>query len=395
MKKVSHQQLAQWLEQARRGDERAFRALYDATAPAQYSQALAVVKDPELAREAVQDSYLSFYRSMGRIQSSQAVVAYLNKTTHYASLALLRREKRPPEEDTDLFALPDAPENGPEEQVLTADRRHRLQAALAELSPRQRQAVQLRYYQRQKLDQVAHSMQCSRSTVQRLLRDAHAALRRSLGGGLLAVLPLGAVLRSAQKPPLSPPWRQKVAAAAVASTVLLTAAVWSAQSPTIRTARVLAQYPANTAAVEVSLSGRTADSLTLVGPQGRRQPFVRRRDGRYTAAVSQNGGYLVEAAAGQKVVTRPLTVQGLDTAAPQLTAVCRDGGDTLLTVVDQDTGIDWSTLSVSSSVGQLYRPVSVDDGTGTARFALPPGRYTLQVGDKAGNAASGPLQVLG
>ena len=84
-----------------------------------------------------------------------------------------------------------------------------------------------------------------------------------------------------------------------------------------------------------------------------------------------------------------------DTAAPQLTAVCRDGGDTLLTVVDQDTGIDWSTLSVSSSVGQLYRPVSVDDGTGTARFALPPGRYTLQVGDKAGNAASGPLQVLG
>ena len=286
MKKVSHQQLAQWLEQARRGDERAFRALYDATAPAQYSQALAVVKDPELAREAVQDSYLSFYRSMGRIQSSQAVVAYLNKTTHYASLALLRREKRPPEEDTDLFALPDAPENGPEEQVLTADRRHRLQAALAELSPRQRQAVQLRYYQRQKLDQVAHSMQCSRSTVQRLLRDAHAALRRSLGGGLLAVLPLGAVLRSAQKPPLSPPWRQKVAAAAVASTVLLTAAVWSAQSPTIRTTRVLAQYPANTAAVEVSLSGRTADSLTLVGPQGRRQPFVRRRDGRYRSKSS-------------------------------------------------------------------------------------------------------------
>ena len=382
MKKVSHQQLAQWLEQARRGDERAFRALYDATAPAQYSQALAVVKDPELAREAVQDSYLSFYRSMGRIQSSQAVVAYLNKTTHYASLALLRREKRPPEEDTDLFALPDAPENGPEEQVLTADRR-------------QRQAVQLRYYQRQKLDQVAHTMQCSRSTVQRLLRDAHAALRRSLGGGLLAVLPLGTVLRRAQKPSFSPPWRQKAAAAAVASTVLLTAAVWSAQSPTIRTARVLAQYPANTAAVEVSLSGRTADSLTLVGPQGRRQPFVRRRDGRYTAAVSQNGSYLVEAAAGQKVVTRPLTVQGLDTAAPQLTAVCRDGGDTLLTVADQDTGIDWSTLSVSSSVGQLYRPVSVDDGTGTARFALPPGRYTLQVGDKAGNAASGPLQVLG
>nr|WP_129589413.1 hypothetical protein [Neobittarella massiliensis] len=145
----------------------------------------------------------------------------------------------------------------------------------------------------------------------------------------------------------------------------------------------------------VSLSGRTADSLTLVGPQGRRQPFVRRRDGRYTAAVSQNGGYLVEATAGQKVITRPLTVQGLDTAAPQLTAVCRDGGDTLLTVADQDTGIDWSTLSVSSSVGQLYRPVSVDDGTGTARFALPPGRYTLQVGDKAGNAASGPLPVLG
>ncbi len=34
MKKVSHQQLAQWLEQARRGDERAFRALYDATSKA-------------------------------------------------------------------------------------------------------------------------------------------------------------------------------------------------------------------------------------------------------------------------------------------------------------------------------------------------------------------------
>ena len=395
MPKVSHQQLAQWLEQACQGDERAFRALYDATAPAQYSQALAILKDPELAREAVQDSYLSFYRSMGRIQKSQAVVAYLNQTTRYASLALLRRERRPPEEDADLLALPDAPENGPEEQVLTADRRHRLQAALQDLPPRQRQAVQLRYFSGKKLYEVSRLMDCSRSTVQRLLRQAHAALRRALGGGLLAVLPMGAALRTAQKLPSPRFRRSKVAAAAVASTVLLTAAVWSAQSPTIRAAHVLAQYPANTATVEVSLSGRTADSLTLVGPQGQRQPFARRHDGRLTAVVTQNGGYLVEAAAGQKVTTRPITVQGLDTTAPQLIEICRNGTDTLLTVADQGSGVDWSTLAVSSSTGQSHHALSVDGSTGAARFALPPGHYTVQVSDKAGNAATGPLQVLG
>ena len=72
---VSHKQLGRWLEQAQQGDEGAFAKLYAATVEAQYYQAMALLGNPHLADDAVQDSYASLYKNAANIRDPQAVVA--------------------------------------------------------------------------------------------------------------------------------------------------------------------------------------------------------------------------------------------------------------------------------------------------------------------------------
>lgn len=396
MKKATHGQLAQWLEAARQGDEAAFRALYDATAPLQKSRALGILKDPELAGEAVQESYLAFFRSMGNIHSGKAVVAYLNKTTYYACLAVLRREKRPTEGEQALLTLAEPEENGPEAQADRSDRQRRLRAALDSLPDRQRQAVQLRYYQGKKLAETAREMGCSQSTVQRLLREAQGALRTALRGGLLTVLPLGVAMRVANRAPQParrvPRW---AAAAAVLVVGALTAAVWQALPPAIQSAEAQVSDPANAATIAVRLGGRTADRVRLIDAQGGAVDFAPQGDGLYLATARQNGTYRVEAAAGSRLATTSVAVDALDTEAPALLWVEREGSDTLIALQDSGSGVDWASAVACAPTGEVYAPQPHAEGEGVVRFSLPPGRYTLKVRDLAGNWAQGPLQVLG
>lgn len=396
MKKATHGQLAQWLEGARQGDETAFRALYDATAPLQKSRALGILKDPELAGEAVQESYLAFFRSMGNIHSGKAVVAYLNKTTYYACLAVLRREKRPAEGEQALLTLAEPEENGPEAQADRSDRQQRLQAALEALPPRQRRAVQLRYYQGKKLAETAREMGCSQSTVQRLLREAQGALRAALGGGLLTVLPLGVAVRVANRAPQ--PGRRVsrwAATAAVLGAGALTAAVWQALPPFIQSAEAQVNAPANAATVAVRLAGRTAQQVRLIDAQGNAVDFAPQGEGLYLATARQNGAYRVEAVAGGHLITASVTVDALDTEAPALLWVEREGSDTLVALQDGDSGVDWASAVACAPTGEVYAPQPRAQGEVAVRFSLPPGRYTLKVCDLAGNWAQGPLQVLG
>ena len=158
MRELSHHRLAELLDQARTGDQKAFDELYRATAPIQYRKALGMLARPDLAEEAVQESYLTLVKKWGQLHSPQALVAYLNRATHLNCLAILRRQTRQPElrEDESLAAIPDIDELvQPEEAAQGRDEQLRLLRALSALPPDQREAVLLRYCQKLPLTQVA------------------------------------------------------------------------------------------------------------------------------------------------------------------------------------------------------------------------------------------------
>ncbi|ERI99732.1 MULTISPECIES: RNA polymerase sigma factor [Eubacteriales] len=190
---VSHKQLGRWLKQVQQGDERAFAKLYAATVEAQYYQALALLGDPHLADDAVQDSYASLYKNTANIRDPQAVVAYLNRATYSCCQTILRRERRAPRAEGGV--LSSHPDAAPGEGAL--DRRETsiaLEQALRRLPERERIATIRFYCQQIPLRQIAQELGCSLATVKRSLASAKAKLRLYLKDSF-ALVPAGLALR--------------------------------------------------------------------------------------------------------------------------------------------------------------------------------------------------------
>ena len=64
-------QLENLVEQAKKGDQQAFEALYQQTYRLVYFHAKAITKSDEEALDLVQDTFLAAYRSLSRLKDSR------------------------------------------------------------------------------------------------------------------------------------------------------------------------------------------------------------------------------------------------------------------------------------------------------------------------------------
>lgn len=316
---VSHKQLGRWLEQAQQGDEGAFAKLYAATVEAQYYQAMALLGNPHLADDAVQDSYASLYKNAANIRDPQAVVAYLNRATRSCCQTILRRERRAPlAEGAALSSHPDA---APGEGAL--DRRETsivLAQALQRLPEREKIAVIRFYCQQVPLRQIAQELGCSLATVKRALASAKAKLLLYLKDSF-ALVPAGLALRwalprssreSARQAGLPPPPRRRVTLPAALACIALSSALVLLVGQVLPAAPAGDQIPPYFADLQVEGSfarltlrddgsGVDWESLRLTSGQGQSLPLekpdpasgeVRARvsDGEYRLAVRDLSG---------------------------------------------------------------------------------------------------------
>lgn len=128
-----------------RGDERALAELYDRLGRVAYGLALRVLRDPALAQDAVQDAFLAAWRTAvsfdpGRGKASTWVLTLV----HRRAVDLVRREER--RRGDPLDAAPVTSGDSVDEKVEVREQRRNVQAALAQLPPDQRQALELAYY---------------------------------------------------------------------------------------------------------------------------------------------------------------------------------------------------------------------------------------------------------
>lgn len=130
-----------------RGDEQALALLYDRHGALLYSFSLQMSGDRQLAEEAVQNAFLSVWRSadtfdVGRSSLTTWLVAILKNRTR----DLLRKRGREPLSQTIDWNLAAAPASDPSidtEERLRADEVRR---ALHELPQEQRQVIHLTYF---------------------------------------------------------------------------------------------------------------------------------------------------------------------------------------------------------------------------------------------------------
>ena len=152
------------------------------------------------AEEIVQETFLAIWRGAPTFDSTAGPFRpWALRIAHWRVLNELRRRRRHPtahggDEDPPLLQLPDR-EAGPEEHAWQDERAQAIQAALATLSPKQRQAVALAFMGDLTHAQVADTLGVPLGTAKTRIRDGLVRLRAvltPLAATLVLVVALGA-----------------------------------------------------------------------------------------------------------------------------------------------------------------------------------------------------------
>jgi RNA polymerase sigma-70 factor (ECF subfamily) len=164
-----------------RGDEAALAELIDRFGGPAYRLALRIVRDPALAEDAVQDAFLAAWRTASSYQPERARPStWLLTLVHRRAVDLVRREQRRRADPLDAgFDL--AGSERTDNEAAVRDDRRAVQAALAQLSPDQRQALELAYYGGLSQSEVAERLGVPLGTVKSRMFGGLARLRDLLG----------------------------------------------------------------------------------------------------------------------------------------------------------------------------------------------------------------------
>jgi RNA polymerase sigma factor (sigma-70 family) len=128
-----------------RSDETALAELYDRFGRVAYGLALRIVRDPALAEDAVQEAFLSVWRSAGRFVAERAKAStWILTLVHRRAVDLVRREE--PRRAEPLESAPQARAASTEDEAWLLLQRQRVQEALRRLPDQQREAIELAYY---------------------------------------------------------------------------------------------------------------------------------------------------------------------------------------------------------------------------------------------------------
>jgi RNA polymerase sigma-70 factor, ECF subfamily len=132
---------------AARDDEDALAALYDRYGRVAYGLALRIVRDPALAEDAVQEAFLTVWRTAGSFRSERAKAStWILTLVHRRAVDLVRREERRRAAPLEGDEEPEAYALATDEEIERTDRRRIVQEALRRLPDEQREALELAYY---------------------------------------------------------------------------------------------------------------------------------------------------------------------------------------------------------------------------------------------------------
>ncbi len=168
-----------------------FTALVHASWPSLYRTAYLLLGDRAEAEDLVQTALAKTYASWGRVRDVRAAPAFARTTLVNTATSWFRRRSWRNETPHEL--LPEHHERHRGESV-DLEARPVLMDALAQLAPRQRAVVVLRFYEDLTVSETARLLTVSDGTVKSQTSDALARLRTLLGDtvGDTVIHPLGA-----------------------------------------------------------------------------------------------------------------------------------------------------------------------------------------------------------
>jgi RNA polymerase sigma-70 factor, ECF subfamily len=171
------------VERAGRGDHDAFAVLATAASGRLDAAARLILRDPELARDAVQNTLVRAWRDLPGLRDPDRFDAWLHRLLVNASLDEARRRRRRPIE-VEIANIHEPA--GSDSAGHLADR-DLVERALARLDPEHRALVVLHYYLGYPLPDAASSLGISLPAAKSRLHRAMQGLRRSMTADAPAV----------------------------------------------------------------------------------------------------------------------------------------------------------------------------------------------------------------
>ncbi len=170
------------LERVAAGELQALDELYDRYKTMAYSIAYRITNDPTLAEDVVQDAFLGAWRNAAKyVEGRGSVKTWLLSIVHHRGIDAIRRRRPTSELPESTDAPPPAltaPDIWPE--VAAGLDAELVRAAMAALSPVQREAIELAYFGGLTQQEIADRTGIPLGTVKSRMRLGLLAMRRVL-----------------------------------------------------------------------------------------------------------------------------------------------------------------------------------------------------------------------
>lgn len=166
------------LVRAGRGDRDAFERLYDDIAPLVYGLARRVVRHPQLAEEVAQDVLVEIWRQSPRFDPGRGrAVAWVATIAHRRAVDCVRSEQARTDRETANAGGRTEATNEPGERIERAEARDEVTDALSVLTPMQREAVCLAFFDGRTHREIAELLDIPLGTAKTRIRDGLIKLR--------------------------------------------------------------------------------------------------------------------------------------------------------------------------------------------------------------------------
>ena len=175
----------------RAGNSDAFETLVRTYSPALLRTARRFLRSEEDARDALQDSFVSVFKSIGGFEAHSQLSTWLHRIVVNRSLMKLRSQKRHPEEDIDQYlprfledghqAEPSAPwAEGADSMIERAETRALVRASIDQLPETYRVVLLLRDLEELSTEEAAEVLGVTPNAIKIRLHRARQALRTIL-----------------------------------------------------------------------------------------------------------------------------------------------------------------------------------------------------------------------